>query len=261
MPEPDITIVGGDGVARQYLQELQSRDVIAGLVGKPDQSIDTATTPNQQAKQLVDLQPLPEGYRLTVRNDTLTTIKTSVLVFTTPAVVDLLPEEETLEGADSAVAGLLIERLETPPEQPSAWLENPHDASTGGFPNPREDVFTAGALNPDPSDPDVDQLLAATRNRTAPEPDEDQPEFEDVDLPEGFVETKTNTLCSLLDECRRFNPERDSRQQLLQRLEGLAGEVDSYSRFRPDPDLLRLRWKTLLGMNLVRPLFQQSAHG
>lgn len=72
-------------------------------------------------------------------------------------------------------------------------------------------------------------------------------------MPEGFVETKTTTLKELLQAVTEEDQDPES---LTHELEGLAGEIDSYSRFRSDPDLQRLRWKTLAAMNFAQPFLK-----
>lgn len=188
------------------------------------------------------------------------------LIVTAPPILDLLGAGVALPGVDSAVTGLVAHasaattvpstdlwRLEDRAGSPIRGLgfglkcDEQGDTEAAG-------VHAAGLAAAGPIDR-VD--LEALSNRLDPdEPpaedpaDDPEPVQEDLPMPEGFVDTKTERLGELVDRAVRDGSPPGN---LVPTLEGLAGEIDSYARFRREPRLRRLRWKTLAAMNFVRP--------
>jgi hypothetical protein len=218
--------------------------------------------------ELVDLKVDTDGFVLLVRvDDELRELHTHHVMATAPPVLDLVPGSYRLPGTDSAVTGLLLDKVgldfdgsteffeRTVDDQPRLWdfnfgLSTDDNGSTSNM-----KISATGQVAQGPTRADqLRNLVEAFES--LPEPTEhysksfDKSGWVDTDLPEGFVETKTETLRNLLEDVLQFDEDPD---MLTQKLEGLAGEVDSYSRFRSDPDLQRLRWQTLTAMNFAQP--------
>lgn len=218
--------------------------------------------------RLVDLDMDPDGITLLVQTeDDLINLHTRYVIGTAPPVLDVVGNGANLPGVDSTVAGLFLSRS-------NLTLNDQTDYYTLGdggdliwdcdFGFETRDrgttsnmkIFIAGQLAGGTTDTETLSELASGFDEL-PEPvthykeSFETDDWEDAGLPEGFVETKTETLRELMDDVLESSDENDT---LVQKLEGLAGEVDSYSRFRSDPDLQRLRWKTLTAMNFARTL-------
>jgi hypothetical protein len=221
--------------------------------------------------RLVDLKVDTDGFVLLVQEgDTLTELFTHHLIVTAPPLLDVLERGLVLPGTDSAVTGLLLDRtgldfhgsndiFETSLEDRDAiWdlnfgFESDEHGTTS---NLKISVTGQAAQGPTTADT-LKNLVESIESLPEPTPHYnesfDKEGWEDTSMPEGFVETKTSTLKELLQET--IEDDRDP-EALTHELEGLAGEIDSYSRFRSDPDLQRLRWKTLAAMNFAQPFLQ-----
>lgn len=217
--------------------------------------------------QLLDMKLDADGLTLLVRtDDDLINLHTRYVIASAPPVLDVVENGANLPGVDSTVAGLLLERTNVSLNDNTDYYEIGEGDSRliwdfdfgfktrkGGTTSNMK-VFACGQLAGGRTDTETLSELAGGFEEL-PEPlghysDSFQTdEWEDTGLPEGFVETKTKTLRELMMDVLNSSPEDD---QLVQKLEGLAGEIDSYSRFRSDPDLQRLRWKTLTAMNYAR---------
>ncbi len=188
------------------------------------------------------------------------------LIVTAPPILDLLEAGLALPGVDSAVTGLVahasaattvpsidLRRLEDQASSPIHGLgfglkcDERGDTEAPG-------VHAAGMAAAGPIDRvDLEALSKHLDPAEAPaqDPTDDpEPVQEDLAMPKGFVDTKTKRLGELIDRAVREGP---TPENLVPTLEGLAGEIDSYARFRREPRLRRLRWKTLAAMNFVRP--------
>lgn len=217
--------------------------------------------------ELVDLEMDPDGLTLLVRTeDDLVNLHTRYVIGTAPPVLDVIGNGANLPGVDSTVAGLLLSRTNLTLNDETDYSSLDVDGSEliwdydFGFETRERGTtsnmkfFVAGQLAEGGTDTETLSELASGFEEL-PEPvghyqnSFETDEWEDAGLPEGFVETKTETLRELMDEVLVADGNDD---QLIQKLEGLAGEIDSYSRFRSDSDLQRLRWKTLTAMNFAR---------
>lgn len=280
-----ISLVGQSPTDRQLedLSELFSPEHQAGLDRFPEafegedniRSVVTQTTENLRGQlgflggEIVDLKVDNDGFVLLVReeNGELRELYSHHLIATAPPMLDVLDRSFHLPGSDSAVTGLLLDSIGLAFNDEGDLLE------LSGENGPRVWDFDFG-LETDENGGTSNMKISATgqaadgvttteqlrglvqRFESLPEPNEhysksfDKSGWEDTSMPEGFVETKTETLRDLLDDVLSAEEDPDV---LTQKLEGLAGEVDSYSRFRSDPDLQRLRWKTLTAMNFAKP--------
>ncbi|MFB6355912.1 MAG: hypothetical protein ABEJ65_05290 [bacterium] len=225
--------------------------------------------------QIVDGEFHASSYQLAVEEQSqIKNITAQVLLVTAPAGLDLISSPPVILGADSAVSGLLIDRHQysfapstehyfMSEENQTLWtvksgfktdnhtLENDVSIFVGGFAReglPIRGRFT-GLLD---QIREVAERLTDESNVTTNE----DIHCEDEGMPEGFVDTKYEKLRRFLTDI--LVNEQEITPALVQKIEGLAGEVDSYSRFRRDPELLRLRWSTLTAMNLVRPYLKQT---
>lgn len=169
-----------------------------------------------------------------------------------------------MPGEDSAVTGLVIETCDIELEATdNRWTIHPDLLSVeSGFENAAEDnlrvIGPAQFGVPDdiqsvPPNMDTDSTTVAPPSQTEPEGFF----WEDESMPEGFVDTKTNRLRTLMEQVLIDTPSSDL-EPLVQEIEGLAGEIDSYSRFRQEPGLRRLRWKMLTAMNFIRPYLVET---
>lgn len=280
-----ISLVGRPPTDRQLadLSELFSPENEAELDRFPEafegedniRSVVTQTTENLRGHlgflggEIVDLKVDNDGFVLLVReeNDQLRELHTHHLLATAPPMLDVLNRSFYLPGSDSAVIGLLLDKTEL------AFNDNVNLFELPGENGPRVWDFDFG-LETDDHGGTSNMKISATgqaaegvttteqlrglveRFESLPEPTQhynqsfDKSGWEDTSMPEGFVETKTETLRNLLDDVLT---EAEDPDVLTQKLEGLAGEIDSYSRFRSDPDLQRLRWKALTAMNFAKP--------
>lgn len=218
--------------------------------------------------ELVDLKVDTDGFVMLVRDgQELRELHTHHLIATAPPVLDLVQGSYRLPGTDSAVTGLLLDKVGLDFNGSTELFERTEDGRSrlwdfdfglstddnGSTSNMKISATGQAAQGPTSAN-QLRNLVEAFES--LPEPTEhysksfDKSGWVDTDLPEGFVETKTETLRNLLGEVLRSNEDSDV---LTQKLEGLAGEVDSYSRFRSEPDLQRLRWQTLTAMNFAQP--------
>jgi hypothetical protein len=237
-------------------------------------SVVTQTTNNLRGQlgwfggELVDLKVDSDGFVLLVRDgENLRELYTHHLIATAPPVLDLVNHSYRLPGTDSAVTGLLLDKIGLGFDGSTELFERTEDGQRrlwdfdfglttdeNGATTNMKISATGQAAQGSTSADQLRNLVEAFES--LPEPTEhysksfDKAGWEDTSMPEGFVETKTETLQNLLGDVLRSDKESDV---LTQKLEGLAGEVDSYSRFRSDPDLQRLRWKTLTAMNFAQP--------
>ncbi len=218
--------------------------------------------------ELIDLKVGQDGFILLVRQEgTLREFYTHHLMVTAPPILDLINDSYRLPGTDSAVTGLLLDKVGLNFDAPTKLFERRIDGRSrlwdfdfglctdeNGSTSNMKISATGQAAQGATSADQLRSLVEAFES--LPEPTEhynksfDKSGWVDTDLPEGFVDTKTETLRGLMEDVLHSDKDSDI---LTQKLEGLAGEVDSYSRFRSDPDLQRLRWQTLTAMNFAQP--------
>lgn len=217
--------------------------------------------------QLVDLKVDTDGFVLLLKeNEELKEIFTHHLIVTAPPVLDLLDNGLDLPGTDSAVTGLLLDKIGLDvsvstdvysyrrDDEKKIWdldfgFKTDNSGGTSNMKVSATGQATEGPTTADALSSLVESFDTLSEPTTHYNESFDKQGWEDTSMPEGFVETKMNTLRKLLGDVLESDESADA---LTQKLEGLAGEVDSYSRFRSDPELQRLRWKTLAGMNFAR---------
>jgi hypothetical protein len=221
--------------------------------------------------QLFDLKPTGDGIHLAIHEKgELKTILTRQLAVTAPAGVDLVEDSGSVPGADSAVTGLLIDRFEI---EFNGTTERQFDENRNmihmesGFHSaddgqtPVDNLYIFGpARQGAPSSMPVRKPNSLSRASSPPDDVGEPPtdfDWQDESMPEGFVDTKTDRLRTLMNQVLVAETDRET-EPLVQEIEGLAGEIDSYSRFRTEPGLRRLRWKMLTAMNLIRPFLLES---
>lgn len=224
---------------------------------------------------LFDLETTDDGILLAVqKNGELTTVHTNKLAITAPVGPDIVADGFPVPGADSAVTGLIIDQFDVDFEPSTeAWFteQSPHKqllALSSGFrcrengQTTHDNLYVFGLARS--GFPRVRSVTVPEELETAgtdPKPAQHSPsdfEWQDESMPDGFVETKTTRLRNLMNRVLVESPPSET-EPLVQEIEGLAGEIDSYSRFRPEPGLRRLRWKMLSGMNLIRPFLVETA--
>ncbi len=250
----------------RFPEAFEGRDSIRGVITQSINKLDNNL--GHQGGRLVDLQVDTNGFVLLVQqSNELTELFTHNLLVTAPPLLDVIDRGLTLPGTDSAVTGLLLDEtgLEFNASK-NTYTTSPNNTETVwdldfGFVTDEHattsnlKITVAGQAARGPTTAETLKNLVESID-SLPEPNVHYSEgfnmegWEDTSMPEGFVETKTDKLKKLLGQVLDGdkNPE-----VLTHELEGLAGEIDSYSRFRSDPDLQRLRWKTLAGMNFSQP--------
>lgn len=199
-------------------------------------------------------------------NEPVEPVHARELVVTAPPMLDLMESGLDWPGTDSAVTGLVAEACGIPPVPSTElrWrnvegtrrirdLDFGLECDERGNPG-RTGVHVAGMAGAGPADSvDPEALLDRLDPRDPPAADgfeTPEPTQEDLAMPEGFVDTKTDRLRELISRAvRTDNPS----ENLIPALEGLAGEIDSYARFRREPRLQRLHGKARTAMNFVRP--------
>lgn len=199
-------------------------------------------------------------------NEPVEPVRARELIVTAPPMLDLLESGLDWPGTDSAVTGLVAEACGISPVPSTELRWHPvegtrriRDLDFGlecdgrGDPG-RRNVHVAGRAAAGPADYVDPGALLDRLDPGEPPPgdsfEDPEPTQEDLAMPEGFVDTKTDRLRELIGRAvRTENPP----ENLVPALEGLAGEIDSYARFRREPRLQRLHGKALTAMNFVRP--------
>lgn len=270
----DTALVGPHHTREEYGSHL---DRLSGFtqIEAPDTNPNKHENLTFRGGQLFDLQSAENGFHLALQTDgELTSVHASRIVVTAPPGPDLVNNDRLVPGTDSAVAGLLIDRFEIEFEgSTERWVDSEDgiDRLLGlpsGF-NATDDgrtsedgIFVFGlARSGQPQSPNftIPDFLTEPAGLVN-EPGDVPGEFtwQDESMPEGFVDTKTRRLRELMQRVLIDEPPADT-EPLVQEIEGLAGEIDSYSRFRTEPGLRRLRWKMLTAMNLIRPYLVESS--
>lgn len=218
-----------------------------------------------------ELERTASGFWIRLVDDggDLQTVHAACLLVTAPPVLDLLHEGLALPGVDSASAGLVAEQTEASLDDASTALYRLEDEKTPSIwgtdfglvasaegATEADGVYAAGQAAAKAPDHVLPEKLLQQLDPPPDPPDgePDSPErttHEDLAMPEGFVDTKTQQLQTLVGDA--LDAEEGSRRPLISSLEGIAGEVESYSRFRTDPRLRRLRWKARTAVNFLRP--------
>ncbi|MFB6346121.1 MAG: hypothetical protein ABEK50_10150 [bacterium] len=249
----------------RFPEAFQGDQDVRTMIQKTNESL--ASQAGFFGGQLVDLELNGDGVTLLVRTqEGLSNLHTRYVIATAPPVLDVVSNGANLPGVDSTPAGLIIDRTNLSLNSSTDYVtfgatddeliwdvdfgfETLENGTTSNM-----KFFICGQLGSGPTSTETLSGLASGFD-SLPEPTShfsrsfETDEWEDADLPEGFVDTKTETLRSLMSQVIDSSGNRD---QLIQKLEGVAGEIDSYSRFRSDPDLQRLRWKTLTAMNYAQ---------
>lgn len=218
--------------------------------------------------KIVDLDRSEEGFHLAALRDDgeIEELYTHRLIATAPGGTDLVEDTIPIAGTDSVVSGLLIEHfsLEWKHDQQIWKDEGGQPLGFGSGFQTQSDGTTSepGLIIGGLARAGIPEHLGSIpypeqQSTESPTAEQSTFDWEDIGMPEGFVATKTRRLKKLMKTIIEQNDSNHS-ERLLQEWEGLAGEIDSYSRFRSDPALRRLRWKMLAGMNYARSYLLSS---